>query len=110
MDYRTLDSAIPCNACIMTIVPDSGNRQVEAKVGPHDIDLVRHGRGVPMILAMAGDKSRMELMGKVDYIAADVIIDDRSDNGYYSVKVALNAGSLTKARDLHNGRRWGFIL
>lgn len=101
--YRTLGSAIPGNAHIMTIVPPSGNRQVEAKVRPRDIDLVRQRQRVRMILATAGEKSRMELGGTVDYIAADVIIDDRSGNSYYSVRVALNAGSLTKARDLRNG-------
>lgn len=101
--YRTLGSAIPGNALIMTIVPTSGNREVEAKVRPRDIDLVRHGQGVRMILATAGNTSRMELGGTVNYIAADAIIDDRSGGSYYSVRVALSAGSLTKARDLRNG-------
>lgn len=101
--YRTLGSAIPGNARIMTIVPASGNRQVEAKVRPRDIDLVRQGQRVRMILATAGDTSRMELGGKVDYIAADATIDDRSGNSYYSVRVALDPSSLTKARELRNG-------
>jgi HlyD family type I secretion membrane fusion protein len=101
--YRTLGSAIPGNARIMTIVPASRNRQVEAKVNPRDIDLVISGQRVRMILATAGDTSRMELDGKVDYIAADATIDDRSGNSYYSVRVSLNAGALSKARELRNG-------
>jgi HlyD family secretion protein len=56
-----------------------------------------------MILATAGDTSRMELDGKVDYIAADATIDDRSGNSYYSVRVSLDAGALSKARELRNG-------
>lgn len=101
--YRTLGSGIPGNTPIMTIVPASGNRQVEAKVKARDIDLVRHGQHVRMVIATAGKTSRMELGGKVHYIAADAIIDDRSDNSYYLVRVALNARSSTKARELRNG-------
>lgn len=103
LTYRTIGSAIPGNARIMNIVPVGGLRQVEAKVRTRDIDLVRKGQHVRMILATTGYTSRMELVGKVDYVAADTSIDERSGVGYYTVRVALDAGSLTKARGLRNG-------
>lgn len=101
--FRTIGSAIPGNARIMTIVPNSGIRQVEAKVRPHDIDWLRSGQRVRMILATTGATSRMALDGNVEYIAADASFDDRSGTSYYLVRVALNAISLSKTRGLRNG-------
>jgi HlyD family secretion protein len=80
---------------IMLIVPEQDALMVEVKLNPADIDKVELSQHATLRFTSFNRQTTPELAGRVTRIAADTIKDDKA-GAYYLVRVALDAGEVTR--------------
>lgn len=80
---------------IMLIVPEHDALMVEVKLNPADIDKVEVGQRATLRFTSFNRQTTPELSGSVVRIAADTIKDDKA-GAYYLVRVALDAGEVSR--------------
>ncbi len=78
---------------IMTIVPEATALVVEARVRPQDIDDVRVGQVAWMTLSAFDPSETPPVAGKVAYISADRLEDDRTGEAYYLARLEISTDS-----------------
>ncbi|OCJ24338.1 hemolysin secretion protein D [Agrobacterium sp. B131/95] len=76
---------------IMQIVPDNDVLTPELKLSPQDIDQVVVGQDVTLRFSAFNQRTTPELSGRITRIAADLTTDQRTGQGYYSLRVAVSA-------------------
>jgi HlyD family secretion protein len=81
---------------IMVIVPDSDGLLVEGRISPADLDQVRVGNGARIRFAAISSTKTPEVEGKVSYIGADAVVDQRSGVRYFPVRIALPRNQLSR--------------
>ena len=85
---------------VLDLVPQSDRMVVNARVRPEDMDLVR--TGLPALVRLLPYKQRRTppVDGKVTYVSADRLIDDRPDAGqpagqpYFLAKIGIDEAQL----------------
>jgi HlyD family secretion protein len=80
---------------IMLIVPEADALIVEVKLSPTDIDKVEVDQRATLRFTSFNQRTTPELFGTVTRIAADTIKDDKA-GAYYLVRIALDAGEITR--------------
>jgi membrane fusion protein, type I secretion system len=88
---HTVGGVITAGEPIMLIVPDAAKLQVEAKVRPQDIDNVQIGQPVMLRFSAFNLRTTPEIKGTVVRISADTTTDQRTEQSYYTIRVALPA-------------------
>lgn len=74
---------------IMQIVPTSDTLTPEVKLAPQDIDQVVVGQEVGLRFSAFSQRTTLELNGRVARIAADLTIEERTGQSYYSLRVII---------------------
>ncbi|MBD9373705.1 HlyD family type I secretion periplasmic adaptor subunit [Rhizobium sp. ARZ01] len=87
---HTVGGVISAAEPIMLIIPDNDTLTVEAKVAPQDIDQLSVGQSALLRFTAFNQHSTPEVTGSVSMIAADVSHDQRTNETYYVVRIALN--------------------
>jgi HlyD family type I secretion membrane fusion protein len=94
MRYHTPGGVIEPGKAILEIVPLREHLLVEARVRPQDIDDVHSGQSATVRLSALSQRVTPMITGKVVYVSADALPDDRSNpgvrNDVYVVRVALD--------------------
>lgn len=87
---------------LLDIVPEADRLIVTARVRPQDMDLVRAGLPASVRLLAYKQRRTPPIDGRVTYVSADRIIDDRPEDGqpagqpYFRVNIALDQATLKK--------------
>ncbi|WP_227650542.1 HlyD family efflux transporter periplasmic adaptor subunit, partial [Klebsiella pneumoniae] len=68
---------------LMDIVPENEPLVVEMKISPRDVDSVSMGSQAQIRLTAYNQRSLTPLDGKISYIAADQVIDEKTDTAYF---------------------------
>jgi HlyD family type I secretion membrane fusion protein len=91
-------------AAILDIVPEDEMLVVEARVDPVDIDVVHAGLRAEIRLSAFRADEVPVIMGVVENISADSLIDKQTGQAYYTARVVLAKGaSLPKDKPLYPG-------
>ena len=101
---RTAGSVIGAGEPILDIVPEKEPLVVEAKVDPRDIDSVKMGAETRIRLTAFNARLLPPLAAKVNYIAADQLIDDKTGIPYFVVRAEIPPENLAQYKiTLHAG-------
>jgi HlyD family secretion protein len=73
---------------------------VEVKVDPKDIDQVQFGQQVMLRFSSFNVRTTPEINGTVSRIAADTSTDQRTEQTYYLVRIAMPAHELKRLGDV----------
>jgi HlyD family secretion protein len=78
------------------IVPQDGPLIIAARLRTTDIDLVHPGQQVTVRLPALDQHVTPELTGEVTRVSPDAFLDERTQQGYYSVRVTLPEDQLAR--------------
>ncbi|TPM93419.1 HlyD family type I secretion periplasmic adaptor subunit [Mesorhizobium sp. B2-1-3A] len=96
LDVNTLGSFVQPGAVVAGIVPTSETLLVEARVSPRDVAFIRPDQDA-LIKITAYDFSIFGgIEGKVSNITADSLVDQKTGEPYYQVRVATERSTLTR--------------
>ena len=96
LDVNTLGAFVQPGAVVAGIVPTSETLLVEARVSPRDVAFIRPGQDA-LIKITAYDFSIFGgIAGKVSNITADSLVDQKTGEPYYQVRVATERSTLTR--------------
>jgi len=82
-------------APLLDLVPRADRLIVQAKVKPHDIDVVRLGLPAEVHLTAYKQRRVRPLAGAVTYVSADSIIDKRTGQHDYDTRIEIDRDQLT---------------
>lgn len=85
---HTIGGFVAPGDAIMLIVPIADTLVTEAKVAPRDIDQVHVGQSAVLRFTAFNQRTTPELKGRVTFVSADQITDDKTGNAYFKVHIA----------------------
>jgi HlyD family secretion protein len=101
---RTAGSVVAAGEAILDIVPEQEALIVEAKVDPRDIDSVRVGAETRVRLTAFNARLLPPLQAKVNYVAADQLVDEKTGIAYFVVRAEIDPEGLRENKvNLHAG-------
>ncbi|WP_296739357.1 HlyD family type I secretion periplasmic adaptor subunit [Mesorhizobium sp.] len=104
LDVNTLGAFVQPGAVVAGIVPTSETLLVEARVSPRDVAFIQPNQDA-LIKVTAYDFSIFGgIEGKVSNITADSLVDQKTGEPYYQVRVATEKSTLTR-----NGKSYSII-
>ncbi|MET3596392.1 adhesin transport system membrane fusion protein [Mesorhizobium shonense] len=104
LDVNTLGSFVQPGAVVAGIVPTSETLLVEARVSPRDVAFIQPDQDA-LIKVTAYDFSIFGgIEGKVSNITADSLVDQKTGEPYYQVRVATEKSTLQR-----NGKTYSII-
>jgi HlyD family secretion protein len=96
---HTVDGVINAGETIMLIVPKADNLTVEAKVAPQDIDQLYFGQTAMLRFSAFNQRTTPEITGTISRISADITTEERTGASYYTVRIAMSAGEVSRLGD-----------
>ena len=90
----TLGAVIQPGGVLLDVVPVSGNMEVEAKVSPDDIDVVKIGASCRIRFTAYKARSHLSLHGTVKEVSAATFRDDKSGMSYYTALIEVKQDAL----------------
>ena len=97
---HTVGGVIPAGEPIMMIVPDTDKLAIEAKVNPQDIDKVQLGQTAMLRFSAFNIRTTPEIIGTVTRISADTTTDQRSNQSYYTIRIAITPDQVMQLGDV----------
>lgn len=94
--YHTSTGVIGPGQSIMEIVPLGDDLIIEARVRPQDIDKIRDSHEAVVRLTALNQRTTPMVNGKVIYVSADALPDEKTRNDLYIVRVSLERADLNK--------------
>ena len=88
---HTVGGVIQAGEPIMLIVPDADTLTVEVKVSPQDINELFLGQPAALRFTSFNQRTTPEILGEVNFIAADLTQDQRTGIGYYTARITLKS-------------------
>ncbi len=92
---HTMDGVVQPGQLLMEIVPSSDILVVEGRVRPEDIDEVRAGLPVHVVMTSLSRRNPRPIDGELKTVSADRLVDPHTGKPYYSVRVHLRKASVT---------------
>ena len=96
LKVHTPGGSIGPGEVVMEIVPSADRLVVEARVTPHDIDRVVVGQAAGVKVNAFNARTMPELNGRVSYVSADAVVDARTEQPYFIVKLDVPAAELAR--------------
>lgn len=87
---HTPGGVVAPGASLLDLVPQHDRMIVTARVRPEDIDVVRSGLNADVYLLSYDQRRVPPVHGVVTYVSADRLVDKRTDQPYYAVKVKVD--------------------
>ena len=84
---NTLGSVIRAGETVLEIVPEGETLVVDAKISPMDIDRIRVGQEVEVRFGVF--KDAYTISGTLTRISADILVDEKTQQGFYNAEVKL---------------------
>lgn len=100
LSVHTVGGVISPGETVMLIVPQAEGLSVEARVPPQNIDQVRLGQTVMVRFSAFDQSTTPQLAGTVSVIAADITRDQRTNQPYYDIRVAISDAEIARLRGL----------
>ena len=97
---HTVGGVVSAGETVMIVVPGSDHLAVEAKIAPQDIDQLRYGQPAILRFSAFNQRTTPELNGEVARISADLTTDQRTGQGYYTVRIAVSESEVSRLGDL----------
>jgi HlyD family type I secretion membrane fusion protein len=94
MRLYTVGGVIAPGAAILDIVPRDDDLVIDARISPNDIDVVRQGQTVQIVLSAYTQRTLPRLEGQVRDVSADRIVDPQTQASYYKVRVEVDREAL----------------
>ncbi len=91
---RTPGGVVAAGEPLLDIVPENEPLVVEMKIGPRDIDSVSVGAAAQVRLTAYNQRAQSPLDGKITYLAADQLIDEKTDSAYFVARAEITPKSL----------------
>jgi HlyD family secretion protein len=88
---------------MMELVPAMDRLIVEARVEPHDADVVHVGLNSQVRLTAYNQRHALPLEGHVTHVSADRLTDERTGQHYYEARVELNENAIVGDRTIYPG-------
>jgi HlyD family type I secretion membrane fusion protein len=85
---------------LMEIVPEDKTLIVEARIRPEDINHVRAGSEAEIRLTAYQQRTTPMVAGKVNYVAADRMVEQQTGQAYYTAHIDVSAAALADAGNL----------
>lgn len=89
---HTIGGVVRAGDVIMEIVPDTDDLEIEGHLPPNEIDQVERGQRAYLRFSTLDRPTMPEVRGTVTYVSADLSHDERSNAGFYTVKIDLPEG------------------
>lgn len=100
MAVHTLGGVIPPGQRILDIVPEDDQLVVEAQIKPTDIDGIHAGLPAEIRLTTLNSYTMKPLRGRVVYVSADRLTDQRTSNAYYVVRVQTDQDEASHLKEI----------
>jgi HlyD family secretion protein len=100
LTIHTIGGVIANGETLMIIVPDADRLVIEAKVSPQEIDQVRIGQSAIVRFSSLNQHTTPEITSSVTVVSADLVIDQRTAQSYYTVRMGLTDHELAKLGDV----------
>jgi HlyD family secretion protein len=81
---------------LMMIVPTSERLTVQAKVAPQEIEQIHQGQRAALRFSALNHSTTPEIGGVVSLVSADLTVDQRSGQGFYTVRIAVADDELAR--------------
>lgn len=95
-NVHTVGGVIPAGEPVMLIVPEADKLMVEAKVSPQDIDKVQFGQSAALRFSAFNMRTTPEIFGSVSQISADIATDQRTNQSYYTIRIAMPSDQIAR--------------
>jgi membrane fusion protein, type I secretion system len=89
---HTIGGVIRPGDVIMEIVPDTDDLEIEGHLPPNEIDQVERRQRAYLRFSTLDRPTMPEVRGTVTYVSADLSHDERTNAGFYTVKIDLPEG------------------
>jgi HlyD family secretion protein len=89
LSVNTVGGVVANGETLMIIVPDGDRLVIEAKVSPQEIDQVRIGQPAVIRFSSLNQHTTPEITSNVAVVSADLIVDQRTAQTYYTVRFGL---------------------
>ncbi len=97
---HTVGGVIAPGNPIMMVVPNAGSLLIEAKVAPQDIDQLQLGQAAGLRFSAFNQRTTPEINGTISRIGADVTVDQRTGQNYYTVDIATRPEEVARLGDV----------
>ncbi len=97
---HTVEGVINAGETIMLIVPKADHLTAEARVAPPDIDQLRVGQTAMLRFSAFNQRTTPEIVGSVSRVSADITVDERTGESYYTIRVAMSAEEIARLGDV----------
>lgn len=86
---HTVGGVVGPGQTLMLIAPSNDALEVEARIDPGRIDQIHQGSEARVKFFSLGSRTTPEIVGVVDTISPDVIVDDRTGVAYFAARIKL---------------------
>ena len=97
---HTVGGVIAPGNPIMMVVPNAGSLIIEAKVAPQDIDQLQLGQEAGLRFSAFNQRTTPEINGTISRIGADVTVEQRTGQNYYTVDIATRPEEVARLGDV----------
>ncbi|WP_292516246.1 HlyD family type I secretion periplasmic adaptor subunit [Mesorhizobium sp.] len=88
--YNVEDGVIRPGGVVMELLPTTDELIVEARISLQDIDSIRLGQEAHMMLSALNARITPRVRGKVIYISAGRIVDDKTGQSFYATRMKID--------------------
>lgn len=81
---------------LMLIVPTSERLTVQVKVAPQEIEQIHQGQRAVLRFSALNHSTTPEINGEVSLVSADLTVDQRTGQGFYTVRIAVADDQLAR--------------
>ncbi len=100
LNIHTVGGVVTPAEILMLIVPEEEGLLIQARIPPANVDQVVVGRPARLRLSAFSQKKTPEVDGRVIQVAADVTLDPKTGQSYYSVMIEMDEKARRTIGDL----------
>ena len=100
LNIHTVGGVVSPAEVLMLIVPEEEGLLIHARIQPSNVDQVVIGRPARLRLSAFAQKKTPEVDGRVIQVAADVTLDPKTGQSYYSVMIEMDEKARRVVGDL----------
>ena len=100
LSVHTIGGVIAAGEPIMLVVPENDKLIVEAQVDPGQVDRLHVQLPASLRFTTLGGRTTPEFEGVVENISPDIVVDQRTGAGYYTVRVTLPREAAAEVAEL----------
>ncbi len=100
LSVHTIGGVIAAGETIMTIVPSSDLLNIEARIGPAEIDQVAFGQAAVLRFTNFNMQTTPEIRGTVAFVSPDISVEQKTGATYYTAKIDVSLEELARLGDV----------